>query len=167
MDYILRLLIVICLFSTIACKSPVRVNDNIEVVNQFSELQERISADQDQVWVINFWATSCPPCLKEMPHFHELEKKHEGKNVKVLLVSLDEPEKLDTRVIPFVAKHKIIPEVIILGDDNYSAWTGEIDKSWYGALPATVIIRGSNRKFRFGAYDTYQELKSDLDSILD
>lgn len=140
-------------------------NQEIEVYESFDQLQSLLDAKPETVWVVNFWATTCPPCLKEMPHFAELEKQYMNEKVKVLLVSLDDKKNLDSRVIPFVEKHTITPEVLLLADQNYSAWTDEIDPSWFGALPATLILKGDQRNFRFGAYETYEELLHDVKKI--
>ena len=141
-------------------------NDTIEVFEQFADLQSVIDSDTDKLWVINFWATSCAPCIKEMPHFNELENAYRDKDLKILLVSLDRINLLEPRVYAFVEKHKIIPEVALLEDQNYSAWTEKIDTTWYGALPATLIINGEQRKFRFGSYESYEELLSDVKEIM-
>ncbi|WP_437673284.1 peroxiredoxin family protein [Sorangium sp. So ce131] len=44
------------------------------------------------VVLIDFWSTTCDPCLAEMPHLVELYKKHKDKGFVVLAVSLDGPE---------------------------------------------------------------------------
>jgi thiol-disulfide isomerase/thioredoxin len=157
---------VLGLFIFNSCKEALPAfNDEIEVFEVYDELQSLIDGNSEKTLVINFWATTCPPCLKEMPHFSELQNNFDTEEVKVLLISLDEMKHMDSRVIPFVERHEITPEVILLGDQNYSAWTDEIDPSWFGALPATLILKGEKRNFRFGAYETYQELLDDLNRI--
>jgi peroxiredoxin len=46
------------------------------------------------VVLIDFWSTTCDPCMAEMPHLVELYKKHKDKGFVVLAVSLDGPESL-------------------------------------------------------------------------
>jgi thiol-disulfide isomerase/thioredoxin len=140
-------------------------NEEIEVIEQFSVLQARLDADTNKLWVVNFWATTCPPCIKEMPHFRKLQEEFDSESLKILLVSLDRASDLDKRVYPFVKKHQIIPEVSLLEDQNYSAWTDKIDSSWYGALPATLIFKGNVRKFKFGMYESFEALLSDVKNI--
>ena len=148
--------------SITACsESPIDPNKTIEVLNDYSELEAIFDSNPETTWVVNFWATTCPPCLKEMPHFAELDRSTDD-DVRVLLVSLDLVEHLESRVYPFVEKHQITPEVQLLGDLNYSAWTDEVDPSWYGALPATMMFKGDEKVFRFGAYESYTELNADL-----
>ncbi len=144
----------------------VEYNSSIETLKQFSDLQSMMDAEKDKVLIVNFWATTCPPCIKEMPHFNKLNEESRNKNLKILLVSLDAVKDLDSRVYPFVDKHKIVPEVAVLEDQNYSAWTDKVDESWYGALPATLIVKGDKRKFRFGLYETYEDLQGDVDEFL-
>lgn len=44
--------------------------------------------------IVNFWATWCPPCLKEMPELSNLHKKYQSRNLVVLGISSDEPDKI-------------------------------------------------------------------------
>src|SRR4026207_2109220 len=46
----------------------------------------------DSVLVINFWATFCKPCIRELPYIQSIFKKLKGKRAGILLVSLDLPE---------------------------------------------------------------------------
>lgn len=150
-----------------SCK-PKGTHDNttIEILDQFSELQAIIDAGDHDILVLNFWSTTCAPCIKEMPHFNKLHAEYRDKKVKIILVSLEKATRLDTHIYPFVEKLGIIPEVFVLADPNYNIWTDYIDTSWYGALPATLIRKGDQRKFRFGSYKTYEELKADVDKVL-
>ena len=111
-------------------------------------LQEIIEADSDQVKVINFWATWCAPCIKELPLFQQLHENRD--DVKVTLVSLDldldpNPEK----VYKFIARKKISAEVLILDEQNPNAWIDKIEKEWSGALPATIVINTKTGKRKF------------------
>ncbi len=146
----------------IAChQKPTNYNDQIEVLDSYSQLDQMVKTHKNKTVVLNFWATTCPPCIREMPLF----KKVDGGDIKVILASLDNVKDFEKRVIPFVKKHNITPEVVLLADDNYSAWTDEIDPSWFGALPATIIIDGDKRHFHFGAYESVSELENDIDDV--
>jgi thiol-disulfide isomerase/thioredoxin len=131
----------------------------VKVYAQFDELAPKFYNTSDTTYIVNFWATSCPPCIKEMPHFNEFHKQNQGKKTKILLVSLDRQRDLEKRVIPFVGRHGLLPEVSLLEDQNYSAWTEKIDTTWYGALPATLIVRESSKVFSFGAFETFKDLE--------
>ena len=45
-----------------------------------------------KVYLIDFWATWCKPCIKELPAFEELNARYQDKGLKVVLVSLDFPD---------------------------------------------------------------------------
>ena len=153
-------------FAYISCNVKVdNHNDVIEIIDDFSLLQKRLDSDTSKIWVVNFWATTCPPCIKEMPHFKDLQAQYDTDELKVLLVSLDSPKSHEKRVVPFVKKHNIIPEVTHLTDDNFSAWTDKVDASWFGALPATLIIKGEKRYFKFGMYEIKKELEDAVKNV--
>ena len=55
-----------------------------------SEKMHTISEWQGKTLVINFWATWCQPCLKEIPEFIQLQTKYEKKNVQFIGIAIDE-----------------------------------------------------------------------------
>ena len=56
----------------------------------FNSLDQRIQHESQQHTVlVNFWATWCKPCIKELPYFEALSADMQEKNLKILLVSLD------------------------------------------------------------------------------
>lgn len=121
-------------------------------------LQKRIS-NRDTVYVVNFWATWCSPCVAELPGFEKLQQVYKNKPLKVLLVSMDFPSKLQTAVIPFIRKHRYTAEAYLASRKNDQEWIDQIDKNWSGALPGTLIVNGRRgvRKFYEKEF-TYTEL---------
>jgi len=127
--------------------------------------QEFLQQNDDQVYVINFWATWCKPCVKELPAFEQLHTAYESKNVTVVLVSLDFPEKLQTRVIPFVAKYGLNSRVILLDDSDFNSWIPKVSEEWSGAIPATLMVKNGSQKFYERSF-TFEELENELKTIL-
>ncbi|MGB5436923.1 MAG: TlpA disulfide reductase family protein [Maribacter sp.] len=162
------LLILVFLTAVSSCtlkeKDP---NATIEIIEHYSEIEEIINAKDHEITVLNFWSTACPPCIRELPHFNQLATEYKDKQVKVLLISLEDPKRLKTYIYPFVKKQGIVPEVVVLNDQNYNVWTDKVSSTWFGALPATLILKGQDRKFKFGSYATYEELRSDLEGLID
>ena len=136
----------------------------IEIID-FDKLKTEMNRDDDTLRVFNFWATWCKPCVEELPAFEKLHKNLSGKKVKVLLISMDFAEDLETRVKPFVLKKKIRSIVWLLDDIKYNKWIGKIDPDWGGAIPVTLFLRSSSnyRYFHEGSID-YSGLSEILDS---
>ncbi|HFA50739.1 MAG TPA: redoxin domain-containing protein [Bacteroidetes bacterium] len=138
----------------------------IPVYEDFSLLEPILHLQNDTTYVLNFWATTCKPCLQEMPHFEHLNKMYANKKIRILLVSLDLKRHAQTRVAKFIEKKNIQNEVVVMCDQNYSKWTGKIDGSWYGALPATLIYKNKKRSFFFGAFETYEDLDKAVAAVM-
>ena len=132
-----------------------------EVISlDYPQLQPLLHQNSETVQVVNFWATWCAPCIKELPYFEELNKL-EG--VEVLLVSLDFPKHKQKRLIPFVEKHKLQSRVVHLDDEDENYWINEISTTWSGALPATLIYTHNRRGFyeqSFTKDELFKEVKS-------
>ena len=94
----------------------------------------------DTVYVVNFWATWCRPCVEELPEFNKLAKQYEGKPVKVLLVSLDFQESYPKKLIDFSKKKKLIPEIVWFSETNANEFIPKIAPQWTGSIPATLIV---------------------------
>ena len=159
-------IIILSLFAFISCKkqdaekisAKQTENDDIEVYN-FEEFERFLKEEQDQIYVINFWATWCKPCIQELPYFEAAQNKH--KDVRVILVSLDFPNKLQSQLIPFVKKNSIQSQVILLDDPHENEWIPKVDSTWSGAIPATLMIKGSKRKFYEKSF-TQKELENEI-----
>ena len=110
-----------------------------------SDLQAVIGGPGEAVRVINFWATWCAPCIKEMPLFEELNKSRS--DVEVTLVSLDmDMDPNPDKVRKFVKEKEIKSHVLILDAGNPNDWIDKIDANWSGALPATLVINSKTGK---------------------
>jgi len=113
------------------------------------QLQKRMTKGKDTVYVVNFWATWCAPCIKELPYFERFSKEHKLKPVKVLLVSLDLKSKYETGVKPFVKRMKLQSEVFLLNEKDQQAYIDKIEPSWSGAIPATLVYNAKTKKRKF------------------
>lgn len=111
------------------------------------KLNERLEKGRDTTFVVNFWATWCAPCIKELPHFEKLQQDKKSEKLKVLLVSVDFKSRLEKSVIPFVKKRGLKNEVYLLDEKDQQVYIDKIDKTWSGAIPATLFVKGLNRKF--------------------
>ncbi|MDB5271526.1 MAG: hypothetical protein JWP58_4566 [Hymenobacter sp.] len=118
---------------------------NIAII-KFPELQKRLARPTDTTYVVNFWATWCAPCVKELPNFEQLRVANAGKKVKVLLVSLDYASQLDKKVTPFVKQRGLKSEVVLLNEPDPNEWIDKVDGKWSGALPFTLIFNNKTKQ---------------------
>ena len=135
-------------------------------VMSFDELQPLLYKTTDSVYVVNFWATWCAPCVREIPDFEKLQAEYANQGVKVLLVSLDFPGHLESRVLPFLDRMQVKSEVMLLDDVNSNRWIPLVSENWSGAIPATVIYSGDTRHF-FEKELKFEELEAIIKPMLE
>lgn len=92
----------------------------------------KLSDFQGKVVILDFWATWCPPCRAEIPHFVELQKQYQDQGLVVIGVSLDQggPE-----VVSAFAKQQKINYPVVMGNEAVAKQYGNIE-----AIPTTFII---------------------------
>ncbi len=130
-------------------------------IYNFDELEPLLNKKDDKIYIINFWATWCAPCIKELPHFEKVNLEGKGKNLEVILVSLDMPSMWKSKLIPFIKKKNLKSEVVVLNDTDQNSWIPKIDKNWSGAIPATLIYNRKKRKFYEQTF-TYEMLNKEI-----
>jgi Thiol-disulfide isomerase and thioredoxins len=122
------------------------VQPAVKVV-KYETLKTVMQKKDNKLYVVNFWATWCAPCVKELPDFMEVNEKYSSrKDFKMLLVSLDDVKELKTKVIPFIKARNITTGVYLLDDNkrmNY--WIPAIEKTWGGVIPATVFYKNGKK----------------------
>lgn len=139
--------------------------EQIKVIDFESFRTGFLERRNDTLYVINFWASWCLPCREELPDFEKLDRTFPKKQVRVILVSLDMPDQLEARLIPFLEKNHISAEVLVLDDPDFNSWINEIDSTWGGGIPATLIYNKNNRVF-LDRKTNYEEIKEIVNQIV-
>ncbi len=119
-------------------------------VYNFEEFEPILHQENDTTYVINFWATWCIPCVKELPEFEKVNLKFQSQKFKMILVSLDFKNQVENTVIPFLKENKIQSEVVLLSDPNANSWINKVNKDWTGSIPVTIIYNKNFYFFREG-----------------
>jgi thiol-disulfide isomerase/thioredoxin len=117
----------------------------ISAVYKIGELEKRI-ANIDTLYIVNFWATWCKPCIKELSSFDSLERSFKKEKIKILLVSLDFKEQKE-KVNNFLVKNKTLCECALLDEVNGDIFINRISEKWSGTIPATLIKKGNKKIF--------------------
>ena len=136
-----KVFVVLLLFLAMAANAQ-----QAEII-KFEKLRSLLDEKGDKVQVINFWATWCAPCVKELPLFEALAARNDP-SLKVTLVSLDFADEIK-KVNSFITRRKIRSEVLLLDEIDYNSWIDQVEGSWGGAIPATLFInqKTGQRKF--------------------
>ena len=92
---------------------------------------EELADNKGKIIFLNFWATWCFPCKKEMPDFEEIKKLMEGENFRILAVSFSEPAK---KVKDFLKIYPYSFDVIVDPDNKIGS------KLNISGLPTTLIL---------------------------
>lgn len=155
-----------CYFKHMSIKKTILTNlffcclslqaQQITHVYKTAGLLKRISSP-DTVYVVNFWATWCKPCIQELPSLDSLSQTTTQKNLKILLVCLNFKDEINNKVNPFLSKNKVGSEVVLLDEVNGNDYIDLISKNWTGAIPATL--------FKFGETSLLYEKKITLKDL--
>ena len=164
-------LFLICQLSDVNAQNVTTVEQKVTVsedalkIFNFDQLLAYFEAkDSEKTYVVNFWATWCAPCVKELPFFEQLNSNYASKNLEVILVSLDFPKQIESKLIPFLKKRELQSEVVVLDDVDSNTWIPKVHEDWSGAIPATIIYNKRKRMFYERSFN-YEELEFELNKI--
>lgn len=114
---------------------------------------------KDKIVILNFWATWCPPCQKEIPDFVSFYEKYQDKGVVIVGVAIDEE---GVKVVkPFTEEYKMNYPVLIGNDKVVADYGGMV------AVPTSFLIDKSGKICkRYLGFRSINEYQKDIDSLL-
>ncbi len=143
-----------------SAQAPIAAYDAEQLINRI--------AHKDTVYVVNFWATWCIPCVKELPAFNVIHDLYEGQPVKVILLSFDFKEQYPAKLGAWVKKKKLRPEVAWFKETNPTEYIPKIAPEWEGTLPGTLLLdQRSGKRKMIPNEVTVEELKAWIDEALE
>lgn len=130
-------------------------------LKDLSGVEQRLSAYRGRVVVLNFWATYCVPCLKEMPDLAAIQNHYAALGVQVIGAAADTADDKQ-KVMQFIKDSKL----------NFPVWLGASAENMQqfglgSALPGTVVIgRDGKIVAKFRGIIKPADLKKQLDTLL-
>ena len=136
-----------------------KAQPTVAIFDKYEQLEKELLLPKDTCYVVNFWATWCAPCVKELPYFEAFAKEIQGKKIKVILVSLDFKNQVQTKLVPFLTNNNYTVKVVVLADKDYNTWLPMVDPEWSGAIPATLLVQGKRKFFAEQSFENAKELQ--------
>ncbi len=99
--------------------------------------------------VVNFWASWCGPCIREIPWFEKQVAAYAQQKVKLVLVSLDYPDEYPKGIAAFAKKNGFRSEIIWLDEADADLFCPKIDTAWKGTIPVTLMVNNKKRYRQF------------------
>ena len=129
------------------------------------QLQSLINGNKGKVTVVNFWATWCPPCLKEFPDIVKFYNTYHSKGVEVVAISMNEPDEMED-IADFLNENKPPFPVYMAASQDEKFYSG-IGHDWEGLIPLTLIFdtEGKNAYFHLKEVN-YDSLEKDITPLL-
>ena len=140
--------------STTAAAKPAASNSiaNLKESTPAQVADHLKNKDNDTLYVTNFFATWCGPCMAEIPHFKEKIAELKGKPVKFTFVDIDEKSDWNGAVKNFAAKNDLQNHILLVDHTKLDAafFKANFDK-WDGqAIPYTIMKKGKRTEETLG-----------------
>ena len=125
-----------------------------------------LSDYRGQVVLIDFWATWCPPCRNEIPHFNELYREYKEKGLMVIGVSLDRG---GSKVVAnFMESTEIIYPVVIGDRETPGVYQEYLRPDERGGIPFTFLLdREGKIRYSYVGYREKAVFEEDIKKLLD
>lgn len=131
-----------------------------------SAYTKMIAAHKGRVLLVDFWATWCKPCRKEMPELVKLEQKLRARGFDLVTISADEPG-AEAAALKVLKENNVPGKLYLKKAEDDDKFINSIDPKWGGALPALFLYDRSGKKMRSFIGETpIQDLEAAIEKIL-
>jgi thiol-disulfide isomerase/thioredoxin len=122
-------------------------SQNIQKI-KITDLEKTIE-QSDHPLIVNFWATFCVPCVKEIPYFQSTAAQYKEERVELILVSLDLPDYYPARIASFAQGRGLTARIVWLDETDADYFCPKVDPRWTGGIPSSLFINNKTRYRRF------------------
>lgn len=140
----------------------------IKPVKSIDDLETITKSTEGKVTLYNFWATWCGPCVQEFPHLVKLYNNYKDKGFNLVFISVDMPEQVQTKVVPFLKKQNVDFTTYYNDFKSIDDFINYYDKNWEGAIPTTYIYNKEGKLVnKFLGSQTYEFFEEEIKRYLD
>jgi thiol-disulfide isomerase/thioredoxin len=153
--------VLIIAFLSFGFSSSIAKEITVEKIDK-AKLSKLIKDRKGKVLFLNLWATWCVPCREEFPSIVKLVD--EFKDVEFVGISVDFPDEVDSKIIPFLKSNKANFTSFVNAIEGDEELINLLDKNWNGALPATFIFDKTGKKISFmEGKKSYDDFKKEIE----
>jgi thiol-disulfide isomerase/thioredoxin len=130
-------------------------------------LDSLIANRNDNILLLNIWATWCEPCREEFPDLIKLSSIYKNRKVQIAAISVDYSDEIHEKIIPFLDSLHVPFSTYVADFSSQDSLINKLNPEWSGAVPATFIFdkNGKQQKFLLGKQTSHQ-FKYAVDELL-
>jgi thiol-disulfide isomerase/thioredoxin len=149
----------------VSCQKNIQIQNHIKPLDA-KVFNEILDESKGSVLVVNVWATWCGPCIEEMPDLIKLADYYRDKNVKIIGISIDYIDEIESKISPFLNEQKLNFQVFVNNFENDEEFINYFNLEWSGAIPATFVYnkKGNQKSFLLGkhSFDDFNKVIENL-----
>ena len=115
-----------------------------------------VTAQDDRLYVIEFWATWCPPCRRSIPELNALHDKYSSQNVVIIGITQEEEETVQNFL-----KEQEMKYTVALDQDSY-CWKNYAESSGVNGIPHAFLVRNGKLWWEGSPFDNLEKVIRDM-----
>lgn len=133
---------------------------------QASEFKKILGSHRGDLVIVNFWATWCAPCLKEIPDLLRLQQEKSSEGVQLIGVAVDEPTVDSSEVERFRSRYFPAFRTYARAGTEMDELAQVIDPTWNEVVPTTYLLDREGRVVkRIQGKKTLEEFRAALEAV--
>jgi thiol-disulfide isomerase/thioredoxin len=129
------------------------------------QIRALVDDSKGKVVVVNFWASWCPPCIREFPAIIKVYEQYHSKGMNLFAVSLNAADE-QADIEQFLQAYKP-PFPIYRADTQDETFNESVLKDWSGEMPLTLVFdTAGERVLAHRSELTYEQLSSKVEALL-